>query len=72
MKLKESLHTIYVKKSELVGKHTVLYSGDVRIKTGALGPPQAIHGLPQLNGTYVEYRAVRTFMVKPKRRKARK
>lgn len=64
MKVRKSLQKIYIKKSDLEGKHWVHYSGEVKVKTGVCGPPQWYSDMPHLAGEYIEYKAVRSVKAK--------
>lgn len=64
MKLSKSLHRIWIRKDALQGKNSILFSGETRIRT--ILKPEWIHGIPDTQGVFIEYKAVKTFRTKKK------
>lgn len=74
MKLKQTVHTLYIRKSELQTKNTVLFFGEVKARTWrrptVIRRPKGWKGEWDNNaGVWVEYKAVGTFTVKEGRRR---
>ena len=73
MKLRKSGQTIYIRKSDLQTKHTTHFSGPCQVRAfwrpTVIRKPKGWTGDWDNNaGTWVEFKAVRTFEIKEKRK----